>query len=137
MNYSTQLNLNGSSTVNREENKRELNCGDFPLLIRFFFFLMEIHIWHFRVALVNFSSLLQGCTKENYVNLTTNKEEVNFALKTRYQWLRNTINLAGRTLPKELLTFISSLKICKICEYHALGPNKHVKNNILNIRINN
>ena len=36
--------LNGSSTVNREENKRELNCGDFPLLVRFFFFLMEIHI---------------------------------------------------------------------------------------------
>ena len=36
VNYSTQLNLNGSSTVNREENKRELNCGDFPLLIRFF-----------------------------------------------------------------------------------------------------
>ena len=28
VNYSTQLNLNGSSTVNREENKRELSCGD-------------------------------------------------------------------------------------------------------------
>ena len=40
VNYSTQLNHNGSSTVNREENKRELNCGDFPLLIRFFFFLI-------------------------------------------------------------------------------------------------
>ena len=66
-----------------------------------------------------------------------NKEDVNFALKTRYQWFRNTINIAGRTLPEELLTFISSFKICKICEYHALGPNKYVKKNILNIRINN
>ena len=36
MNYSTQLNLNDSSRVNREEIKRELYCGDFPLLIRFF-----------------------------------------------------------------------------------------------------
>ena len=50
VNYSTQLNLNGSSRVNTKENKRELYSGDFPLLIRFLFiyyyyyFIMEIHI---------------------------------------------------------------------------------------------
>ena len=50
--------------------------------------------------------------------------EAIFSRKTKYQWFKNTINLAGRTLAIEFSGFISSFKIFKICEYQALGPKK-------------
>ena len=47
------------------------------------------------------------------------KAEAIFYQKTKYQWFKNTINLAV-----DFSGFISSFKIFKICEYQALGPPK-------------